>query len=146
MTVILRRRQTGDEGTFGTITLDSGEVFHTGELPDRDNQRDISCIPPGTYRCERYRSPHFGRDVYRLVDVPGHDAVEIHWGNFCGDRAKGYRSDVRGCILLGQDEGELWDSEAERVQHGVRHSMQAFLAFMSAMGGQPFDLTIEAAP
>ena len=40
----LTRNETGDEGTFGELSV-LDRVFKTGELPWRDNNNDFSCIP-----------------------------------------------------------------------------------------------------
>lgn len=50
-------------------------------------------IPVGTYSVSLYQSPHFGRLVPLLHDVPGHTEIEIHSGN--------YPRDTKGCILIG---------------------------------------------
>lgn len=144
-TAKLVSRPSTDQGTFGVLTLDDGTTFCTGERPDRDNSPGVSCIPAGKYLCESQHSARFKRDVYVLRDVPGRENIEIHYGNFCGDTAVGYRSDVEGCIVLGTAEGDLWDTDKDRLQHGVMHSMQAFLGLMTALGGEPFLLTIERA-
>ena len=41
----------------------------TLELADRDNQKQISCIPKGVYNCDRITSPKFGV-CYRVNNVP----------------------------------------------------------------------------
>lgn len=63
----------------------------------RDNARQISCIPIGTYRCvphgwEANTKVRFPR-VWRLVGVKDRDAILIHVGNT--------HLDTHGCILVG---------------------------------------------
>lgn len=115
---ILKRLRTGDDGTFGTLRVigaDGAELsLCTGELPWRENARGVSCIPAGSYRAYIQHSPSFGRNLYELAGVPGRSEILIHHGNFCGDRAKGKQSDVRGCILVG-------------VQHGTIHGQRAVI-------------------
>ncbi len=62
------------------------------ELPDRNNQRSISRIPAGKYKCVRRWSEKFGWH-YILKDVPNRSYILIHFGN--------YYTDIRGCILIG---------------------------------------------
>lgn len=132
----LVRQPSTDQGTFGVLTTDRGDRFHTGELPWRDNKAYISCVPVGTYLCTTIDSPNHGL-VYVLHDVPGRSGCEIHVGNWCGDKSKGYKSDVLGCILLGTDVGNL------AGQRAVLHSGKALELFLAAMNGEDFELTIE---
>lgn len=63
----------------------------------KNNQRQISCIPAGTYRCVPHgwepNSPLKFKQVWRLLDVKGRDAILIHAGNS--------HKDTLGCILPG---------------------------------------------
>lgn len=69
--------------TFSCATL---------ELPWRDNEHNVSCIPTGNYAVTRYHSPSKG-NVFLLCDVPERSNVEIHIAN--------YVSELRGCIAVG---------------------------------------------
>ena len=140
MRVTLTRTTEGDSGTFGTIQIEGHDhAWKTGELPWRGNEENVSRIPAGTYQAEVAHSAHFNRDLYHVLDVPGRGAVEIHQGNWCGDKAKGYRSDVLGCIILGDTFGQVMGQDA------VVSSMDAVAAFMEATQGQPITLTIQEA-
>lgn len=131
----LIRQPSSDQGTFGVMTIDNGDRYHTGELPWRNNQRGISCIPPGKYICKIGHSPKRG-DVYYVTNVKGRSNVQIHRGNWCGDKTRGYKSDVLGCILLGTDSGML------EGQRAILHSAIAIEMFMKDMGGADFELEI----
>lgn len=71
----------------------------TLELPWRDNQRNVSCIPEGEYVVRRHQSPKFGQTFIILEKHGGHVSgrkwILIHQGN--------YVTDIRGCILVGND-------------------------------------------
>jgi hypothetical protein len=95
----LIREFSNDYGTFGHIEID-GHIWATGELPWRDNKNGISCIPTGTYKVAWLKSPTKGW-CYHILNVQGRDGILIHKGNYCGDINKGYKSDIKGCILLG---------------------------------------------
>lgn len=132
----LSRLETGDEGTFGMIELPDGSHMATGELPDRGNARGAGCVPAGVYPCTFEDSPRLGRKTYRLANVPGRDGILIHSANFVGDKEKGKKSQVLGCIALGESLGAL---EGQKAVLGSRKSVNRFEALMA---GAPFELEI----
>lgn len=134
MQFALVRRETSDAGTFGVFTGE-GLEFHSAELPWRDNAVRMSCIPAGRYVCRPYSSRKFS-DVYEVRDVPGRTAILIHAGNFAGDTARGLRSDVQGCILLGLGRGEI---EGQPV---VTLSRAALNKLRAVVGRRSFELVI----
>ena len=85
--------------------LFEGEPFLvTLELPWRDNQHQISCIPEGDYVVKKVinRITHGGMALpisFELSDVPNRAGILIHPGNTI--------SDTRGCILVGLSFGML---------------------------------------
>lgn len=81
--------------TRGALVQDNGRVLcHTLELPWKNNQRNISCIPAGKYDVIKVESPKFGSCFY-VKDVPDRDAILFHSGNSI--------KDTRGCIIVGLD-------------------------------------------
>lgn len=124
ISALLTRIKTSDSGTFGRLTVGS-LVLATGELPDRGNAHGISSIPAGTYVCKRIISPKFG-SVYEITGVPDRTHVLIHAGNFCGDRAKGYKSDVEGCCILGQLIGKIEGQDAVTSSAGALRAWDAY--------------------
>lgn len=134
--VTLRRIRSNDSGTFGELVVD-GQLFHTGELPWRDNARGLSSVPAGSYVCHWRWSPARNRNLYGLLDVPGRSDIEIHVGNWCGDKTKGLLCNVDGCILLG-----LGFSNDLNGQPGVTSSGAAIDMFERLMGGEDFRLDI----
>lgn len=132
--VILARDSTGDEGTFGTLRLEDSH-WASGELPWRDNQPDISCVPPGTYVAKWQLSPRHGW-CYHLLGVPGRSGVEIHPANWMGDASKGYRCDLRGCVALGIAAGRL------EGQNALLESRDAVAAFNEKADREDLEITI----
>jgi len=65
-----------EKQTLGEITCEDVKVYSL-ELPWKNNERRISCIPDGLYKCTRENHPKFGW-CYRLHDVPNRDGVLIH--------------------------------------------------------------------
>lgn len=120
--------------TFGKLIDDSGNVVcQTFELPWKDNQHNVSCIPAGTYPAFRFLSPHIGYELFQLANVPDRIGIDLHIGNST--------KDTLGCILLGFQRGQLGGEDA------ILQSKLAFNAFMQHMAGiDRFDLTITDPP
>lgn len=109
--VLLLRQPSTDHGTFGSVYVDGKKEFHSIELPDRNNARNFSCIPTGSYRCTWHKSPRFGW-CYLVTGVEGRSFILQHAANYGGDRKKGFKSDLNGCIGLGLRKGWLGKQRA----------------------------------
>lgn len=70
----------------------------TLELPWKDNEQFVSCIPEGSYKAVIYNSPTKGRCLL-LQDVPGRTYIEIHVANFARE--------ILGCIAVGEAHRDL---------------------------------------
>ena len=132
----LKRTDKGDYGVFGVFELDDGTIFASGELPWRDNQHGISCIPTGAYICKQIDSPKHGK-CYEVMNVPDRSMVEIHPANFCGDTLLGYKSDLLGCIGMGKGIGVI------EGQKALISSRLAVSQFEANLNGSDFELTIQ---
>ena len=130
--VYLFRLRRHDQGTEGRLVTDGFDCY-TLELPWRENQRNISCVPAGDYDCIIRQSPRFGL-TYWVLKVPGRSYILIHSGNWAGDRALGFKTHVNGCILLGQKMGYLLE------QRAVLNSRVTIRRFMNHMKNQQFKL------
>lgn len=69
------------------------------ELPWKNNEDDVSCIPAGRYRMAWTMSPRLKRNTWRLLDVPDRAGILIHVANFV--------SELRGCIAPGLFFGDI---------------------------------------
>ncbi len=81
--------------TIGRMSINSaidGLQCFTLELPDINNQRNVSCIPEGIYEYKLYQSPKHGQ-VLHIQDVDNRTMIEMHAGN--------YTKQIQGCILTG---------------------------------------------
>jgi len=134
--VVISRGPSTDQGTFGVLIGPNGFSCKTCELPDHDNQPNISRIPAGRYECTPYRSARFG-NVYLVKNVKGRSWILNHSGNLAGDKAKGYRTHSLGCILLGKYFGKL------NGQRAAMCSRPVVRAFRNLMGDKPFVLEIK---
>ncbi len=136
MNVYLTRDKSTPQGTTGILSM-LGFSAYTIELPWRDNQRSISCIPVGRYPCRRVVSPKFGR-TFEVCKVPRRSAILFHSGNFAGDTKMGYRTNSYGCILVGSHIGVL------DKQLAVLSSRPAVRRFFEALDGvDDFTLIVE---
>ena len=70
-------------------------MFKMLELPDLDNQKNISCIPEGAYWAKKRFSPGKQYEVIEYEDVPNRTYIQIHGGN--------YTRDILGCQLAGEE-------------------------------------------
>lgn len=101
MKLRLVRRFKGDTYTIGSLSVNGEKFCDTLE----DRVRDLAggeakvpgetAIPEGRYKVIVNRSPKFGRDLPRLLDVPQFEGVLIHRGNTDKDSS--------GCILVGEN-------------------------------------------
>lgn len=135
MIVEILRFESGPQGTFGVLAA-PGFGCYTLELPWRENQVNVSCIPAGEYRAVWNFSPTFQRELYLLEEVPGRTGIRIHPGNRAGDESQGFVSDSLGCILLGAEIGALGG------QRAILKSRRAMNDFVSATGKQPLRIRI----
>ena len=134
MKASLSRLINSDQGTLGRLI--AGEFScYTLELPWRDNQRTISCIPLGEYETYPIPSVRYGI-IYYVSNVTGREGILIHPGNLAGDVSMGYKTNVNGCILLGEKVGTL------QGQLAVLLSRSAITRFMNYMNNEPFTLDI----
>jgi hypothetical protein len=94
------------EATYGQAFVWDGETnervfdFLTLELPWKDNQRRVSCIPEGEYLVMKMppttKRPY---EFFRVLNVPGRDAILFHPGN--------YTRQILGCILPGESHKDI---------------------------------------
>jgi len=91
------------------------------ELPWRDNQNNVSCIPEGTYRFTVEKHPAKGM-VLRIHDVPFREGVLAHIGN--GE------SNSEGCILT----GEMFERFQDKP--GVQKSIKGMADVLLYMDGE----------
>ena len=91
-----------DNPTLGTLSIggDSPLKLATIELPWRDNQPGVSCIPAGVYECEKVdSSPAFNYQHIHVKDVPQRAGIKIHVGN--------YARQLQGCIAPGLKHADI---------------------------------------
>lgn len=95
-------RLYGNLGTNGFLIANKQLICKTIELPWRNNQPSVSCIPEGKYVLRLRDSERFGRHL-EIIDVPKRSLILFHPAN---DALR----ELRGCIapvteLVGQGMG-----------------------------------------
>lgn len=114
-TLSIFRDKKSDKQTQGVLIV-LGEhrekLFEcfTLELPWRNNERQISCIPAGKYQIEHRRSQRFGHHIH-ILGVPNRSLILIHQAN--------YVRQLQGCIAVGQKRLDLDGDGQEDVTNSV---------------------------
>jgi hypothetical protein len=84
------------KGVNGILSLGGKVICQTIELPWKENQRRISCIPEGRYELKKRYTPRFG-DHLLVKDVPGRTNILLHAFNDALAESKGCIAPVSFC-------------------------------------------------
>ena len=114
---LLRTAQTpvkNPQQTEGVLyVIDDNKIIFdckTLELPWENNERRISCIPDGNYKCVKRVSKKYGHH-WHVLDVENRSLILIHHGN--------YNRDTLGCILVGKEFKDINKDGLEDVTSSV---------------------------
>lgn len=124
--------ESDDQGTPGYLIMPGFRCVSL-ELPWRDNKKGISCIPPGKYKIKPGESSRKlgGRtDLYLIHGTEPRTWVFFHAGNWAGDKAMGYRSDSKACVLLGSAHTTMYKQKA------ISNSQNTIKDFMDELDGR----------
>jgi SH3-like domain-containing protein len=147
MKAVIERKEYSDKQVLGDLTLydDNNSVVFTCktlELPWRNNESKVSCIPTNTYRAiyrgENEGSGKYGKH-YRILqadgktEVPGRSFILIHSGNHFWD--------IKGCILVGVSHQDI-NKDGYNDVTGSRPTMVKLVELVGTAG---FDLEIKGA-
>ncbi len=116
LTIDLIRVGQSDMGTFGVLRIGQVPFALTLEQPWRDNDTNVSCIPPTEYVCRRVSSQKFG-NTFEVQGVERRSHILFHKGNTLAD--------THGCILV----GEQFDGTR------LAHSGAGYQEFMTKLTG-----------
>ena len=135
----IKRWAGTNDGTLGRLTLGAESVYCLEE-EDRENRRNVSRIPAGTYRCQRTWYVKGGYETFEIMHVPNRSRVLFHRGNT--------QEDTEGCVLVGLRVGTLKvadeDSGERKYKIAVLSSRKAFKVIMKSQEGKSaFWLDIE---
>jgi Family of unknown function (DUF5675) len=104
------------EGTNGEILFQGRLITYTIELPWKNNQARVSCIPEGRYELVKRWSPKFGRHL-QVMNVPGRELILIHPANEALRELKGCIAPV--CLITGAGKGIRSRSALKRLTNLV---------------------------
>jgi len=128
--LILRDTFT-DESTMGELFVNGERFCDTLELPYRNNQRSVSCIPIGQYKVRmRYPRESATREYLHLLvqEVKDRSYILFHRGNTA--------KDTRGCILVGQ-------GSQQDIVHNSTLAMDLLMKEIINLGGTNINLIIK---
>ena len=134
MRVRLERYGYTPVGTFGRLIL-KGHSWVTVELPWRNNEPNVSCIPTGTYPLRKAihhistPDPNDDYEVYEICEVQGRSAIHIHIANHIGH--------LKGCVGPG-----LSGPSIAHSQLGVWNSDAALAQFMAEMNDEEGEIEV----
>ena len=135
--VLVRTTDEKDKAILGRLMImgDDGKIhFQCAalELPWRENRRNISAIPEGTYRIVLEMSPKYGM-AWELKGVPNRSEVKIHNGN--------YYTQIEGCILVGRYHKDI-NGDGIRDVADSRRTRKKMENFMASAGITETTITI----
>lgn len=94
----------------------------TLELPWKENQQNISCIPAGRYPIVPRWSAKY-KDHLHILDVPNREWILIHEAN--------YVHELRGCIAVGRERIDMNGDGLKDVKHSIA-TKRKLLKFITA--------------
>ena len=113
---LILQRQYFSSGTNGTLSFNGNEICKTIELPWKENQRRISCVPEGTYRIRKRISLKFKWHL-EVMNVKNRDLILFHPANYA-------IKELNGCIapvskLTGEGKGIRSRIAFERLKEAI---------------------------
>ena len=123
MILNIKRINSENDGSSG-ILYTRNFACYTLELPWKNNEEDVSCIPAGMYFAYIDKNTIKGKlPVIRFKSVKGRSGILIHVGNTAGTVSDGFKSDVGGCILVGQRNGVIGEQKAVLESKGAMEEL-----------------------
>jgi len=129
--LLILRDTFSPESTLGELFVNGERFCDTLELPYRDNQRSISCIPIGEYSVSlRHPRESATRDYLHLLvqDVKNRSHILFHRGNAA--------KDTKGCILVGQ-------GSQQDIVYNSTLAMDLLIKEIINLGGENINLIIK---
>ncbi len=128
-TVHLIRYYNDSDVTLGTLHIEgiNHKPIYTLENPWKNNERNISCIPVGEYKCELFSGVKH-KNCFQVCDVKDREYILFHVGN--------YEKDTNGCILVGN--GVYLNG----LEYMIVNSQSTMRKFRELLENDSFELSI----
>ena len=129
--LLLIRDTFSENSILGELFVNGERMCDTLELPYKDNQKSISCIPAGEYSVRlRPARQSATRDYLHLLvqDVKDRSYILFHRGNTA--------KDSRGCILVGL-------GSQQDIVHNSTLAMDLLIKEILHLGGENINLIIK---
>ena len=129
--LLLIRDTFTKESTIGKLFINGESFCDTLENPDINIERNISCIPEGSYKVRlRLARESATRDYLHLLvqDVPNRSYILFHRGNTA--------KDTSGCILVGK-------GRKQDIVENSRLAMDLVMQELIYLGGENINLIIK---
>lgn len=102
--VTVLRDTIGNDQSTGVILVQdkTGKILFTCQSLERgwrNNERNVSCIPEGTYPLKLEHSPRFNSDLWEVYEVPNRSECKFHVAN--------YWHQLNGCIAPGLKQADI---------------------------------------
>ena len=104
---LLLKRSYFEKGTNGALFINGVLICFMIELPWKDNKKEISCIPEGSYNVIPRVSKRFGNHLH-VQDVYNRSLILIHPANNAEKELRGCLAPVSQLNGIGQG----WSSRA----------------------------------
>ena len=117
---IVLKRMYFPEGTNGALSFEGKEICKTIELPWRNNQKRISCIPEGKYKIRKRFSAKFKWHL-ELTNVKNRSLILFHPANNA-------LKELNGCIApVTQITGEGRGNESRKAFEKLKNLVFPYL-------------------
>lgn len=118
--LLLIRDTFTDKSTIGKLYFDGEFYGHTLELPWKDNEKRVSCIPKGVYEVKKRHTEEskYKYEHLHILDVENREMVLMHVGN--------YPKNSKGCILLGNTRALNFVGESRKAFYKLMYDLGSF--------------------
>tara|TARA_Y100000593_G_scaffold42595_1_gene81514 strand:- start:199 stop:663 length:465 start_codon:yes stop_codon:yes gene_type:complete len=118
--LLLIRDSFTHKSTIGKLYLNGEFYGHTLELPWKDNEKRISCIPKGVYEVKKRHTEEskYKYEHLHILDVENRELILLHIGN--------YPKNSKGCILLGNTRALNFVGESRKAFYKLMYDLTSF--------------------
>ena len=118
--LLLIRDTFTDKSTIGKLYFDGEFYGHTLELPWKDNEKRLSCIPKGVYEVNKRHTEEskYKYEHLHILDVEDRELILMHIGN--------YPKNSKGCILLGNTRALNFVGESRKAFYKLMYDLGSF--------------------